>query len=163
MWTNEERVANQVMNSEREARILGQLILQCLFLTKTRSCLIARHFYIGINYLEQKVFEQKVFSSHLLFNLERDITNNTVSTNKYHEHTLQYGVKLFLKDSKSLVTLHGSGTGTRTGPNDKCITIWKCSYWSQRGTGTSPYCFLLCQSHSLYLSQSCSRAVWLYH
>ena len=34
----------------------------------------------------------------------------------------------------------------------------KCTHWPEAGTGARPYCFLLCQSSSLYWSRS--RAVW---
>ena len=45
-------------------------------------------------------------------------------------------------------------------PNRKC-SMYKCLPWSETGTETRMHCFLLCQSSSLYRSQSHSRALWI--
>ena len=65
--------------------------------------------------------------------------------------------------SNGLVTLLGTGTGTGIGTNRKYSMLWKCSHWLEIGNGTRAYCFLLCQSPSLYRSCARSREVWVYH
>ena len=65
--------------------------------------------------------------------------------------------------SNGLVTLLGTGTGTGIGTNRKYSMLWKCSHWLEIGNGTRAYCFLLCQSRSLYRSCARSPEVWVYH
>ena len=65
--------------------------------------------------------------------------------------------------SNGLVTLLGTRTGTGIGTNRKYSMLWKCSHWLEIGNGTRAYCFLLCQSPSLYRSCARSREVWVYH
>ena len=51
-------------------------------------------------------------------------------------------------------TPHGTGNGTGTGNNGFLYYAMYCTHHTETGNGTRAYCFLLCQSHSLYPSHN---------